>query len=104
METKPKTPAVAAFNPNEVAITYTLNINQVNVILSGMGKLPREATDGFFEHFRGHALTTMQAAEAEHAKAAAPEPKGPTMADVNKATDKAAAAVTKVNTTRKGTK
>lgn len=54
------------FNPGAVPINYTLNFAQVNLLLKGMGKLPREETDGFYEQFRGHALQTLQAAEAEH--------------------------------------
>lgn len=55
-----------SFNPAEVPINYTLNFHQVNVILKGMGKLMREETDGFYEQFRGVALQTLQAAEAEY--------------------------------------
>ena len=61
---------VQPFNPAEVPINYTLNFNQVNVILAGMAELPRKQTDGFFEQFRGVALQTLQAAEAAHKEAA----------------------------------
>lgn len=68
---------VQPFNPAEVPINYTLNFNQVNVILKAMSKLPREETEGFYENFRGVALQTLQVAEATHKeaaeKAAAPE-------------------------------
>lgn len=58
------------FNPSEVPINYTLNFQQVNVILKGMGKLMREETEGFYEQFRGVALQTLQAAELAHNEAA----------------------------------
>jgi len=61
---------VQPFNPAEVPITYTLNFNQVNVILAGMSELPRKQTDGFYDQFRAVALQTMQAAEAAHKEAA----------------------------------
>lgn len=61
---------VQPFNPAEVPINYTLNFQQVNVLLKGMGKLMREETEGFYEQFRGVALQTMQAAEASHKEAA----------------------------------
>jgi hypothetical protein len=69
---------VQPFNPAEVPINYTLNFNQVNVILAGMSELPRKQTDGFYDQFRAVALQTMQAAEAAHnaeaEKANKPEP------------------------------
>lgn len=61
------------FNPAEVPINYTLNFAQVNLLLKGMGKLPREESEGFYEQFRGVALQTLQAAEAAHNEAAAAE-------------------------------
>lgn len=57
------------FNPAEVPINYTLNFQQVNVILKGMGKLMREETEGFYEQFRAVALQTLQAAEVAHKEA-----------------------------------
>ncbi len=65
------------FNPAEVPINYTLNFQQVNLLLEGLAELPRKRTDGFYEQFRGVALQTLQAAENAHKeaaeKAAAPE-------------------------------
>ncbi len=61
---------VQPFNPAEVPINYTLNFNQVNVILAGMSELPRKQTDGFYDQFRAVALQTLQAAEAAHKEAA----------------------------------
>jgi len=60
---------VQAFNPAEVPINFTLNFNQVNLLLSGMAELPRKQTDGFYEQFRAHALQTLQVAENAHNKA-----------------------------------
>lgn len=57
------------FNPVEVPISYTLNFQQVNLILKGMSKLMREETEGFYEQFRSVALQTLQAAEAAHREA-----------------------------------
>ena len=54
------------FNPNNVPINYTLNFAQVNVLLLGMKKLPREQTEGFYEQFQAVALQTIQAAEHLH--------------------------------------
>ena len=69
---------VQPFNPAEVPINYTLNFNQVNVILAGMAELPRKQTDGFYDQFRAVALQTLQIAEAAHneavEKANRPEP------------------------------
>jgi hypothetical protein len=58
------------FNPAEVPINYTLNFQQVNLLLEGLGELPRKRTDGFYEQFRGVALQTLQAAEVAHKEAA----------------------------------
>lgn len=60
---------VQPFNPAEVPINYTLNFNQVNVILAGMSELPRKQTDGFYDQFRAVALQTLQAAEVAHNEA-----------------------------------
>lgn len=61
---------VQTFNPAEVPINYTLNFQQVNVILKGLNELPRKETDGFYDQFRGVALQTLQVAEAAHKEAA----------------------------------
>lgn len=57
------------FNPGAVPINYTLNFSQVNVLLKGMSKLPREETEGFYEQFKGHAVQTLQTAEVAHNEA-----------------------------------
>lgn len=59
----------APFNPAEVPINYTLNFNQVNLILEGLAELPRKRSEGFYDQFRAVALQTMQAAEAAHNEA-----------------------------------
>jgi len=54
------------FNPATVPINYTLNFAQVNLILKGLGELPRKETEGFYDQFRQVALQTLQAAEHLH--------------------------------------
>jgi hypothetical protein len=61
---------VQTFNPAEVPINYTLNFQQVNVILKGLNELPRKETDGFYDQFRAVALQTLQIAEAAQKEAA----------------------------------
>ena len=62
--------AKPAFDPMTVGINYTLNFHQVNLILKGWAKLPREETEGIYDQVRAIALQTLQAAEAEHNQAA----------------------------------
>lgn len=54
------------FNPLSVPISYTLNIAQANLLIKGLGKLPREESEGFYDQFRAVALQTLQAAEHLH--------------------------------------
>ena len=54
-----------AFTPNEVQINYTLNLDQVNLILSALGKLPYEQVGDMVSGIRAIALQTLQAAEAK---------------------------------------
>jgi len=65
---------MSQFNPAEVPINYTLNFNQVNLILEGLAELPRKKSEGFYDQFRAVALQTLQSAEAAHNKANEPEP------------------------------
>lgn len=51
------------FNPAEVPINYTLNFNQVNLILAGLAELPRKQSEGFYDQFRAVALQALKAAE-----------------------------------------
>lgn len=62
---------IPAFDPMSVPINYTLNFHQVNLILEGWSKLPREKTEGLYENVRGVALQTLQAAEEAHRLAVA---------------------------------
>ncbi len=59
-------------NPNQVPIQYTLSIDQVNLILSALGKMPYEQVAEFVNALRGVALKALQEAE-EAAKNAAVE-------------------------------
>lgn len=59
-----------ALAPNQVPINYTLNIDQVNLILTALGKLPYEQVGEFVSGVRAVALQALQAAE-EQAKAEA---------------------------------
>lgn len=52
-------------NPNQVPIQYTLNIDQVNLVLNGLGKLPYEQVGDFVSAFRNVALQALAAAEAK---------------------------------------
>ena len=54
------------FNPAEVPINYTLNFNQVNLILEGLAELQRKRTEGFYDQFRAVALQTLKSAEDLH--------------------------------------
>jgi hypothetical protein len=58
------------FNPAEVPINYTLNFQQVNVLLEGLGKLPFEKVEQLYLGMRSVALQTLQGAEAAHKEAA----------------------------------
>ena len=59
-----------SITPNQVPIIYTLNIDQVNLILTGLGKMPYEQVSDFVAGMRNVALQALQAAE-EKAKAEA---------------------------------
>lgn len=65
--TQPQQPQ---FDAASVPIHYTLNFHQVDVILKGLAKLPREETDPFYEQVKGHAVQSLQAAEAAYNEAA----------------------------------
>ena len=58
------------FNPAEVPINYTINFNQVNLILAGLAELPRKQSEGFYDQFRAVALQAMKQAEDAHKEAA----------------------------------
>ena len=57
------------FNPASVPINYTLNFQQVNLLLEGLGKLPHERVEQLYNAMRGAALQTLQDAEQAHNEA-----------------------------------
>jgi hypothetical protein len=59
-------------NPNQVNINYTLNLDQVNLIVTALGKLPFEQVEQFVVAFRSVAVKALQEAQ-EAAKAAEPD-------------------------------
>ena len=54
------------FNPASVPINYTLNFQQVNLLLEGLGKLPHERVEQLYNAMRSAALQTLQDAEQAH--------------------------------------
>lgn len=52
-------------NPNQVPITLTLNIEQINAILDGLGELPFKRVEGLATAIRNHAIQRLQEAEQE---------------------------------------
>lgn len=62
-------------NPNQVPINYTLTLDQVNLVLEGLGELPMKRVEQFSAAFRSVALQALKAAEeiALAEVAAAPE-------------------------------
>ncbi len=58
------------FNPASVPINYTLNFQQVNLLLEGLGKLPHERVEQLYNAMRGAALQTLQDAEQAYNEAA----------------------------------
>lgn len=58
------------FTPATVPINYTLNFQQVNLLLEGLGKLPYERVEQLYSAMRGAALRTLQDAEQAHNDAA----------------------------------
>jgi len=47
------------YNPANALITYTLNFQQVNLLLEGLGKLPFERVEPLYTAIRGHAVKTL---------------------------------------------
>ena len=60
-------------NPNQVPINYTLTLDQVNLILAGLGKLPFEQVSEFVNGIRGVALQALKEAEEAAEASAVPE-------------------------------
>ena len=54
-----------ALTPNQVRITYAFTLDQVNLILNGLGKLPYEQVGDMVTSMRAIALQTLQEAEAK---------------------------------------
>ena len=52
-------------SPNEVQIVITLKLDQVNLVLSALGKLPFEQVDHLVTGFRSAALQALKAAEEQ---------------------------------------
>lgn len=62
-------------NPNQVPITLTLNVDQINLILEGLGTLPFARVEALATGIRQHAINRLKEAEAElTAKPEAAEP------------------------------
>lgn len=61
---------MSQFNPQQVAIPITLNFQQINLILEGLGKLPFEKVESLYLGLRAHGIETIQKAEQEHKQAA----------------------------------
>lgn len=53
------------FKPNQVPIYYTLNIDQVDLVLEGLGELPLKRAGDFSNAVRAVALQALQAAEQQ---------------------------------------
>jgi hypothetical protein len=54
------------FDPANVPIPVTLNFQQVNLLLEGLGKLPFERVEALYLGLRQVALQTLQQAESAH--------------------------------------
>lgn len=54
-------------NPNEVQINITLKLDQVNLILGALGKLPYEQVSPLVNSLRSEALQALKAAEEQEA-------------------------------------
>jgi hypothetical protein len=52
-----------ALNPAQVVVKYELNLDQVNLILAALGKLPFEQVDQLVNGFRSIALNALREAE-----------------------------------------
>lgn len=54
---------MTTFDPNQVPIQYTFNVQQVNLILRGLGKMPFDEVEGLYLPIRQVALQTLSNAE-----------------------------------------
>ena len=57
------------FTPGSVPINYTLNFQQVNLLLEGLGKLPYERVEQLYSAMRGAALQTLRDSEQAYNEA-----------------------------------
>lgn len=57
------------FNPASVPINYTLNFQQVNLLLEGLGKLPYERVEQLYSAMRGAALQALRDSEQAYNEA-----------------------------------
>lgn len=57
------------FTPASVPINYTLNFQQVNLLLEGLGKLPYERVEQLYSAMRGAALQTLRDSEQAYNEA-----------------------------------
>lgn len=52
-------------NPNQVPITLTVNIDQINMILEGLGTLPIARAEALYTGIRNHAIERLKEVEAQ---------------------------------------
>lgn len=64
---------MSTFDPSIVQISYTFNVQQVNLLLRGLGKLPLEEVELVHNGIRQVALQALSSAEAK-AKSGEPSP------------------------------
>lgn len=57
------------FTPASVPINYTLNFQQVNLLLEGLGKLPYERVEQLYSAMRGAALQALRDSEQAYNEA-----------------------------------
>ncbi|MFA5630297.1 MAG: hypothetical protein WC997_02195 [Porticoccaceae bacterium] len=62
-----------SFDPAAVQIGYSLNFEQVNLILEALGKLPFERVEALYSGMRAHALAVMAESQRHTETLPAPE-------------------------------
>ncbi len=60
-------------NPNQVPITLTLNLEQINTLLDGLAELPFKRVEALAVAIRNHAIERLKEAEKEALAANAPQ-------------------------------
>ena len=53
------------FDPQQVTITFNFRLNQIDLIIEGLGKLPIERAGDLYNGIKAGALQTLQAAEKQ---------------------------------------